>query len=160
MHIPKDLLFESLVALPPHLMISAKHRLAANVCIDLRTLTEEDYILLDMPVSRDYFLSLFEAVNIEPRIRLRTTHFEVLRTLVANDFGVSIAVVRPRNEAALDGKLIISRPISNELPKLSIGVLTGTAALSRPAAALKLHIQSLVSDAYIPGMRPFEANPP
>ncbi len=156
MHIPPDLQFETLVSLPPLMMMSADHRMASTVSVDLVELAQDNYILLDLPFSRDYFLSIFEHVRVTPNIQYRTTHFEVLRTMVANNQGISITVSRPRNEAALDGKLIISRPISNSIPKLDIGVLSRHAELSKPAGALKRHVQSIVTERYVPGMRPLD----
>jgi DNA-binding transcriptional LysR family regulator len=156
MHIPTDLLFETLVSLPPLMMMSADHRMASCVNVDLRELAQDRYILLDLPFSRDYFLSVFEHVCVKPNIHFRTTHFEVLRTMVANNHGISITVSRPRNEAALDGKLIISRPICNSLPKLSIGVLSRLTDPSKPAMALKRHVQTVVNESYVPGMRPLD----
>jgi DNA-binding transcriptional LysR family regulator len=156
MHIPPDLQFETLVSLPPLMMMSADHRMASAVSVDLHELAQDKYILLDLPFSRDYFLSLFEHVHVIPNIHFRTTHFEVLRTMVANNHGISITVSRPRNEAALDGKVIVSRPISNPLPKLSIGVLSRHAQFSKPAAALKRHVQTVVNETYVPGMRPLD----
>jgi DNA-binding transcriptional LysR family regulator len=156
MHIPPDLLFETLVSLSPLMMMSAVHRMASDVSVDLHELAQDKYILLDLPFSRDYFLSVFEHVHVAPNIHFRTTHFEVLRTMVANNQGISITVSRPRNEAALDGKLIISRPISNALPKLSIGVLSRLPELSTPAGALKRHVQTVVNENYVPGMRPLD----
>ena len=153
MHIPTDLLFEPLVSLPPLMMMSAHHRMASCASVDLRELALDRYILLDLPFSRDYFLSVFEHVCVKPNIYYRTTHFEVLRTMVANNQGISITVSRPRNEAALDGKLIISRPISNPLPKLSIGVLSRPTDHSKPAIALKQHVRTIVNEEYVPGMR-------
>ena len=156
MHIPQDLWFEPLVGLPPLVMMSAGHRLAASTSVDLRELVNDPYILLDLPFSRDYFLSVFERVGVVPNVRMRTTHFEVVRTLVANDYGVSIAVSRPLNEAALDGKPIVSRPIANPLPLLDIGTLSRRTDFTHLAAALKKHVQALISPASIPGMRPLE----
>lgn len=156
MHIPPDLLFETLVSLPPLMMMSTRHRMASSLDVDLHELAQDRYILLDLPFSRDYFLSVFEHVGVKPNIHYRTTHFEVLRTMVANNQGISITVSRPRNEAALDGKPIVSRSISNSVPKLSIGVLSRVADPSPPAVALKQHVQSIMSDGYVPGMRPLD----
>ena len=158
MHIPQDLWFESLVSLPPHVMLSASHRLAQALTVDLRDLANDPYILLDLPISRDYFLSVFEKVGTAPIIRMKTTHFEVVRTMVANNYGYSISVVRPNNEAALDGTPIISKPIANPLPMLDIGTLSRRTDFSKVALALKKHIQTMINAAAIPGMRPLSQN--
>ena len=156
MHIPEDLWFEALVGLPPLVMMSAEHRLAAAPRVAMRDLANDPYILLDLPISRDYFLSVFEKAGVVPNVRIRTTHFEVVRTMVANNYGVSIGVARPRNEAALDGTPIVSRPIADPLPVLNIGTLSRRTDFTRLAAALKKHVQALIRPTSIPGMRPLE----
>ena len=152
MHLPPDLRFEKLAALPPMVMLCADHRLAKAHAVDLKDLAQDPYILLDLPLSRDYFLALFEKAGLAPTIRMRTTSFEVLRTLVANDFGYSIAVVRPKNESALDGTPIIIRPISNPLPAMDMGLLSRKTDFSPVALALKKHVQTLIGPNVMPGM--------
>jgi DNA-binding transcriptional LysR family regulator len=157
MHLPPDLRFESLVGLPPMVMLSANHRLAGSINVDLKDMVNDPYILLDLPLSRDYFLSVFDKSGVIPNIRMRSTHFEVVRTLVANDFGFSITVARPNNEQALDGKPIVTRVISNPLALLDIGVLSRKTDFSNLALALKKHIQTLIGPDSIPGMRPLKS---
>ncbi|MDE1951122.1 MAG: LysR family transcriptional regulator, partial [Burkholderiales bacterium] len=82
MHVPQDLQFEPLVALPPQLLMAAGHRLAHRPSIALAEVAADDYILLDLPFSRDYFLSVFQQAGLEPKVALRTTQMDVVRTLV------------------------------------------------------------------------------
>jgi len=156
MHIPSDVDFEPLVELPPFLMVGKDHPLADARTIDLRDVADDPYVLLDLPYSRDYFLSIFQAVDLEPNIATRTSHMEVVRTMVANGYGVSIAVSRPRNQAALDGRPIISIPISNPVPKLKIGLLCPRRGEMRLIAAFKAHCRTMIGAAGIPGMSQLE----
>jgi len=153
MHIPQDVWFEPLAGLPPLVMMDVNHRLARMPSVDIKELEGDPYILLDLPISRDYFLSIFEKSGVTPSIRMKTTHFEVVRTMVANGIGVSISVVRPVNNLALDGKEIVYVPIANPLPVLNIGVISRRSDFSQLASALKRQIQTLVSPNRIPGMR-------
>ncbi len=154
MHIPQDLEFETLVSLPPLLMVAADHRLAQHSSIDLRDVANDDYILLDLPFSRDYFLSVFQSVGVAPKIRMRTTQIDVVRTMVANGFGVSIVASRPLNEAALDGKPVRSVPIANPIPPLPLGALVRRSGETALIAAFRQHTRVTVGEDYIPGMRP------
>ena len=97
---------------------------------------------------------MFEKAGVIPDVRMKSTNFEVVRTLVANGYGYSITVARPRNEAAPDGKPILSKPILNALPTLAIGTLSRKTDFTHLASALKHHIQGLITPANIPGMRP------
>lgn len=154
MHIPQDLWLEPVVALPPLVMMDANHRFAQASSVNLKDLEGDPYILLDLPISRDYFLSIFNKVDVTPNVRMKSTHFEVVRTMVANGQGISIGVVRPINERALDGKAVVSVPISNPLPMLNIGVLSQKSNFNNLASALKKHVQALIRPGHIPGMRP------
>ncbi|MDR3454746.1 MAG: LysR family transcriptional regulator [Rhodoferax sp.] len=154
MHIPPDLEFETLASLPPLLMMPANHRLSRQTRIDLQDVVNDDYILLDLPYSRDYFLSVFQHAGLTPRIGMRTTQMDVVRTMVANGLGVSVVVSRPLNEAALDGKPIVSVPIANRMPLLSVGVLVRRAQETTLIAAFRQHARASIGDDYIPGMRP------
>ncbi|RRD57497.1 LysR family transcriptional regulator [Comamonadaceae bacterium OH2545_COT-014] len=154
MHIPQDLWFEPLVGLPPLVMLDAGHRLAGMAAIDMKELEGDPYILLDLPISRDYFLSIFEKSGVSPNVRMKTTHFEVVRSMVANGIGVSISVVRPVNNAALDGKPIVCVPIANPLPMLNVGVLSRRSGFSPLVSCLKKQIQQLITAHGVPGMAP------
>ena len=61
-------------------------------------------VLLDLPYSRDYFLSTFIQAGLNPNIKARSSLLEVVRTLVANNVGYSLANVRPRaNVSTVNG---------------------------------------------------------
>jgi DNA-binding transcriptional LysR family regulator len=153
MHVPQDLEFEALASLPPLMMVPPGHALAQRASIELRDVAGEPYILLDLPYSRDYFLAVFKEAGVVPNIGMRTTQLDVVRTMVANGLGVSLVVSRPLNEAALDGKPVVSVPIANAAP-LPIGSLTRRQADTALIAAFRQHARMTISDDYIPGMRP------
>ncbi|WP_341648994.1 hypothetical protein [Thauera humireducens] len=67
MHIPQDLWFEPLAGLPPVVMVDANHRLATMSSVDIKELEGDPYILLDLPISLDYFLSIFEVGRLAER---------------------------------------------------------------------------------------------
>ena len=59
LHIDENLInFTPLADLPPYVLLAKSHPLAKNTAVTLEELTEYPMILLDMPYSNDYFLSL------------------------------------------------------------------------------------------------------
>jgi DNA-binding transcriptional LysR family regulator len=74
----------ALCVLPP------RHRFAKRRSVSLASLADEPFILLDIPHTRDYFLSIFAAAGIEPRIVHYARSAEMVRSMVANDFGYSL----------------------------------------------------------------------
>jgi DNA-binding transcriptional LysR family regulator len=127
--------------------------LARHSAVSLQELAREPLILLDLPISREYFLSMFLKEGIEPNIAARSTHQDVIRTMVANGYGYTLANVRPRCELALDGRRLSRVRLSGDHRPMVIGVLTlAQRRKSLLVDAFAQHCRLLVSDAYIPGM--------
>jgi DNA-binding transcriptional LysR family regulator len=152
MHIPADVVFEPLIELQPFIMVAANHKLAAEKSVDLRELASEGYVLLDLPYSRDYFLSVWQAVGLAPSIVSRVSQQEVVRTMVANGYGIAIAVARPRNQEALDGKPLMLLPIRNQVPSLHLGLLSPRQEETRLSATFRDHCRKVIAEGNVPGM--------
>ena len=80
--------------------------------------------LLDLPFSADYFQSFFVKAGVKPQIKERTRDMAVLRSLVANGYGYSIANVRPLNARSPDGKPLHFVPIIGDVRPMKMGILT------------------------------------
>lgn len=87
----------------PYLALPADHRLAHRASASLTELATEDFVLLDIPHSREYFLGLLEAAGIQPRIRYRSRSYETVRALVARGLGFSILNQKPVSSETYDG---------------------------------------------------------
>ena len=68
LNIGADMAFEGLVDVPLHAMLPADHRFAARKRVALAELIEEPFVLLALPASRDYFLSLFYGLGLRPNL--------------------------------------------------------------------------------------------
>jgi hypothetical protein len=102
-----DIEFSPLAGLPPHVLLSDIHPLAQRSVLTLQELESEPLIHVDLPLSREYFLSLFMKEGLSPNIVIRSAHQEVIRTMVANGHGYSLFNVRPRSDYALDGRKVV-----------------------------------------------------
>lgn len=150
---PEGFEFIPLASLPPHVVVSEAGPLARHSAISLQELVNEPLILLDLPISREYFLGLFLKEGLEPRVASRSTHHDVIRTMVANGYGYTIANVRPRAEIALDGRRVVRVRLSGEHKPMVMGLVTlRQMRKSRLVEVFQQHCQRFVSDAYIPGM--------
>lgn len=153
LHVPDDVAFVPLASLPPHVVVSESHPFARQSALSLRDLVNEPMILLDLPLSREYFLALFMAEGLQPNVVARSAHQEVVRTMVANGHGYTLFNVRPRSEQALDGRRVVRVRLSGEHRPMKIGVATlKELAKSRLVEAFEMHCKAFVSDSYIPGM--------
>lgn len=131
--IPTDLDFLQLGSLPPFAILPEDHPLATAPSVSLEELAPHPMILLDLPLSAPYFLSLFEKVGASPRIAERAQDMAVVQSLVANGFGYSIVNVRPPLDRAPDGRKLCLVPIRGPVKALRLGLLSakgGTAPLT------------------------------
>ena len=149
----KEVAFEPLASLPPHVVLSESHPMAGAAALSLSDLHCEPLILLDLPHSRDYFLALFLNEGLEPVVGASSASQDVVRSLVANGHGYGLFNARPRAEVALDGRRLVRIRLAGDHRPMRIGVATlrGLAA-SRLTAAFVTHCRACISDASIPGM--------
>ena len=91
------------VSLPPFALLPEGHALAGRPSVTPEDLAQYPMVLLDLPMSAEYFLSFFRQRGIAPRIVERTRDVAVMRSLVANGFGYSVANARPLTELSPDG---------------------------------------------------------
>jgi len=122
--LPADLQFTPLVSLPPIALVGARHPLAEQEEVTLEQLSRHPMVLLDLPLSSDYFLSLFDDVGETPTIAERTRDMAVMRSMVGNDFGYAIANVRPLSDTAPDGNPVRVIPIAGAPRAMRMGLLT------------------------------------
>lgn len=150
--IPKDILFEPLAELPPVVMLAADHPLAGFEALTLAQLAAEPMILLDMPISRDYFLSLFQTAGLRPDVAERTSDLSVVRSLVANGFGFGLSNVRPRSDHAPDGEPLVFRPLSDAVRPMVLGLATKRSDhRSGVVAAFFAHMRARIASDGLPG---------
>ncbi|MCA0907384.1 LysR family transcriptional regulator [Ruegeria marisrubri] len=121
--IPADLKFLPLLDLPPYVVLYEGHPFAQRETLSISDLKDSPMVLLDLPYSSDYFLSFFRQADIKPNVAERTGDMSVMRSLVANGYGFSIANVRPLNNLSPDGKKLIFVPLSGDLRPMKFGVL-------------------------------------
>lgn len=126
--LPADLVFESLVELPPYVVVAQDHPLAAKTLISAQELVGHPMVLLDLPFSSEYFLSFFAGLDVKPQIAERTKDMAVMRSLVANGFGYSIANIRPLNDLSPDGKPLKFISMSGLARPMRMGLLMPTDA--------------------------------
>jgi len=155
LQIPSDIEFTPLVDLPVHAVVGEGHPLARQSAVTLEELAGLPLILLDLPLSAEYFLAIFMKEGLQPNIAFRIAHPDIIRTMVANGYGYTLANVTPRSDMALDGRKVVRVRLSGEHRPMTIGLVTlKQIRKSRLLAAFANHARSFISDAYIPGMVP------
>lgn len=149
----EGVVFEPLSRLPPQVLLSASHPLAKRRSLKLKELVDEPLVLLDLPYSREYFLSLFYAEGVSPNIHSRSAYQEVVRTMVANNYGYTLTNIRPRSMIALDGRELVSIPLRGNLRPMVVGIISlESNGDSRLLEVFRQHCRSLITEQGIPGM--------
>jgi DNA-binding transcriptional LysR family regulator len=161
LEIPSSIEFEPLAVLPAHVIVSAENPVAQAGEVALADLVGEPLILLDLPLSREYFLSLYENLGLKPRIRERIADYDLLRSLVASNFGYGLGNIRPLASLAPNGLPIRSVRIKENCRPMTLGLATIKGRSGRKAVnAFKAHCRARISDDHIPGMGPLVAARP
>ena len=153
LQLESDITFTALAELLPYVLLAADHPLAGEASLSLAALVDEKFILLDLPLSDTYFMSLFERQKVKPRIYARTRQMEVQRSLVAQGYGYSLGNLRPVNQKSLDGRELKYIPLSGNNPGLTLGI--ATLANTRKTIVVDIFSQfchDQISTEKIPGM--------
>lgn len=126
--IPADLEFVPLASLPPYALLPADHPLARQAVVTPADLAPFPMVLLDLPLSADYFLSFFTAIGLRPQIAERTRDMAVMQSLVGQGFGYSIANIRPWSDHSPDGRPLCPVPMGGPVRPLRLGLLLAAGA--------------------------------
>jgi DNA-binding transcriptional LysR family regulator len=115
---------EVLMVAPLHVALPEHHRLAAADEVRLEDLAAEPMVLLDMPLSREYFLGAFAARNLRPLVTYELDSFEAVRAMVARGHGYALLNQRPVVDVTYDGGRLCVRPLSGDPPSLDVVLAT------------------------------------
>lgn len=153
LHLGGDIEFEALATLPPYALVSEVHPLAQQKVVSFEELAPEPYVLLDLPMSRDYFAALFEDAGVTPNIIARSQSAETVRSMVANGIGYSLFNVRPKSNQSLDGKRMVRVRLAGNHRPMLLGLATyKPVKQSRLTRMFMERCRAYISDQYIPGM--------
>jgi len=154
LEIPPDLEFIPLRKLPPYAMVGEMHPLASRSAVSVQELKDHPMVLLDLPYSSDYFLSFFLKCGVKPEIAERTRDMAVMRSLVANGFGYSIANIRPHSDLAPDGRKLKFVPLTGSPRPMHMGLLMAEGARNiLSVSAFIDHCRDLVEEWGYPGLK-------
>ena len=138
--IGSGLVTEPLVEIRPYVLLAQGHPLATRDQLRVEDVATEPLILLDAPTSREYFLSIFETVGIEPNIRFRSSSFEMVRGLVGHGLGYSLLATKPASNMTYDGRALATMRLDCDVPGSQVILATRQGAdISRVAADFVRH---------------------
>lgn len=118
--LPRHVTVELLAELQPYVLVAADHRLAKRRSIYLREIAEEPCVLLNLPISHDYFATIFGTARLTPNIRFRTVSVEAVRSLVSNGLCYSILTLPSKTLTTYDGKRLATLRLKDSLPPVRL----------------------------------------
>lgn len=124
----------------PYVLLPLRHPLSRRDTLAIGDLAQEPFILINLPHSRDYFLSIFSFAEVSPYIAMETGSIEMARSLVANGHGFSILTTRPAKDFSYDGKRIVCKPLSGNIPAQKLAFASSTEQRPTPAAEAFLRV--------------------
>ncbi|WP_330211976.1 LysR substrate-binding domain-containing protein [Pseudomonas sp. Z18(2022)] len=117
--------------------LATDHELMAKESISLQDIRSFPYLLLTVDEGERSAMRYWKEGGMMPEIALRTGSMEALRGFVANGFGVTILSDMVYRAWSLEGRRLETRPISDSIPDMELGLIWDDAALkSAPAKAL------------------------
>ncbi len=134
LQIPAGVEFEPLIEFPPYAVLGEHHPLADRDEVSLAELAEYPMVVLDWPMSREYFFSLFLSLELEPNFAYQAQSTGMVRGLVGNGFGYSLFNTPMVNNLALDGTELRAIPLKEKLRPLRMGIARLSQFRLTPAA--------------------------
>lgn len=136
-----------LFAQPAHVILAADDPFASRETVQLEDLVERDMILLDSPPSSQHTLGMFHDRELQPKIRHRTTSYEVVRTLVGRGLGYGVLVQRLNNTSSYEGYPLVVKEIKPAVEPVAVEVIWPSRASVAP------RVQALIEFAIARGWR-------
>lgn len=122
--ITRDIISE----ITPYAVMAATHPLARSEQVTLEALAEYPFVLIDLPLSRDFLLVPFWQKGLAPQVMLRTRSVDMVRSMVAQSNAVSLLFTPLRHCA--EGDAVVSLPIYGIGVQQRLVVARGLGAVS------------------------------
>lgn len=119
--------FYPLFDAPPYALFSAKDPLGERESVTMEELSTHPMILLDLPVARYFFMSLYGPLDLKPNIAHTTQSSEIARALVSAGFGHTLLNMKPPGYEK-DSPRFRAVPISDsgKAPNFGMAIIEGT----------------------------------
>ncbi|MEB8386571.1 LysR family transcriptional regulator [Rhodobacteraceae bacterium KMM 6894] len=113
---------ETLMRSSRRLWVSNTHRLAHRRTASFEDIAEEDYIMLTVDEAANSAMKYWSYQRAQPRVTLRTSSVEAVRSLVANGHGVAILSDMVYRPWSLEGKRIATVLTETPVPTMDVGL--------------------------------------
>ncbi len=115
--------FTPLFEAPPYALLAAEDPLAKGDTVDLADLADMPMIMLDLPRTKEYFISMFEKAGLKPNLVHSTRSTEIVRALVSGGHGYSLLNICPPDYRSGDTRFR-ALPLRDQVKVPVFGIVT------------------------------------
>ncbi|NKN36013.1 LysR family transcriptional regulator [Agrobacterium sp. a22-2] len=116
------LMTEKLLSSARRLWVPAQHRLLQRDVVGLKEISEEPYIMLTVDEAAHSSLKYWSGTLYQPKVILRTSSVEAVRSMVANGIGVAILSDMVHRPWSLEGRRIETINVKDPVPAMDVGL--------------------------------------
>lgn len=114
--------FDVLIEAPAYCLMNEAHPLIKKTSVSLEDIAEYNLIVLNRPVVADYYHKLFQKNVRKPASIAFSNSTEMVRSLVGAGQGLAVLNMLPLTDISYAGQKLVARPISDDLPSLSLSL--------------------------------------
>jgi DNA-binding transcriptional LysR family regulator len=113
---------ETMVSSPRRLWVASRHGLLRRDRVGLEDVAREPYIMLTVDEAAHTSMKYWNRSTHQPRVRLRTSSVEAVRSLVAGGQGVAILSDMVYRPWSLEGQRLETIVLSDPVPPMDVGL--------------------------------------
>lgn len=117
-----ELTTETLLNSQRRLWLPTRHPLLSRPSVGLKDVAEENYIMLTVDEASHTTLKYWSQTPYQPKVTLRTSSVEAVRSLVANGQGVAILSDMVHRPWSLEGRRIETVSLTDPVPSMDVGL--------------------------------------
>ena len=114
--------FDVLIQAPAYCLVPVGHAFAKQSSVTVAQIAKQPLVVLNRPVAAPYYQSLFDAHANEITIAAYANSTEMVRSLVSAGHGCAVLNMQPLTQQSYCGGLLVSVPISDPLPPLTLSI--------------------------------------
>ncbi|MBD1557577.1 LysR family transcriptional regulator [Vibrio sp. S9_S30] len=119
----EDISFQTLLSSPRRLWVSSSHPLLENKLATFHDIAQYPYIMLTVDEASNTAQRYWNQTPYQPNTIFRTSSVESVRSLVANDYGVTILSDMVYRPWSLEGRRVEVRPLADHVPDMEVGLV-------------------------------------
>jgi len=131
---PQALVAETLTRSPNRVWLASDHALALADEVTLADCAAHDQVVLEADRIDDLMRAAWARHQLKPRVLLRTSSLEAVRSLVGAGAGVAVLPDFLYRPWTLDAQHVDARALRNELPTVDVGLVWRRGLALKPAA--------------------------